>query len=85
MKWLSDHMRPLSQIALIAAGVGVIIAGCVLMFNHQSQQAAFQNSLLAMFKTEYHWRSIGDAYTGIAAVAVGAGMMAVGAIVARFG
>jgi hypothetical protein len=31
----------------------------------------------------YHWRSIGDTYTGLGAVAVGALMMAASAVLAR--
>jgi hypothetical protein len=82
MKWISDHAKPLSQITLMAVGLGVIVVGLVLMFKHQSQQVMFQNNLLAVLKTDYHWLSIGDTYTGIAVVAVGAVMMAISAIVA---
>lgn len=78
-------MKPFLQFTLMIVGFGVIVTGLVLMFDHQAKEFAFQNSLLSYMKTEYHWRSIGVAYGGIAAIAVGAAMMAVAAIVARIG
>jgi hypothetical protein len=76
-------MKIFSQLMLIVVGLGVILAGFQLLFQHETNELAFQNNLLAVFKTEYHWRTIGIAYGGIAAVVVGAAMMAVSAIVAR--
>ncbi|MCP3440389.1 hypothetical protein [Bradyrhizobium sp. CCGUVB14] len=76
-------MKITAQVALMIMGIAVIVVGVVLMFRHQSQEAMFQDHLLAVFNTDYHWRSIGDAYSGIAAVAVGAVMMAVSALAAR--
>jgi ABC-type phosphate transport system permease subunit len=78
-----DPMKSFYHIALMIVGFGVVVTGLVLMFRHQSQQAMFQDHLLATFKTDYHWRSIGDTYAGIAALAIGAVMMSIGAIVAR--
>jgi hypothetical protein len=76
-------MKRFSQAALMLVGFGVIVAGVVLMFKHQEYEVAFQNHLLSEFHGDYHWRSIGDAYTGIGAIVVGASMMAVSAVVAR--
>lgn len=78
-------MKLWSQIALVIVGISVIIVGVVLMFKHQAYENAFQHHLLAAFGHDYHWRSVGDAYTGIAAVTVGALMMTAAAIMARFG
>ncbi|CUU22211.1 ABC-type multidrug transport system permease subunit [Bradyrhizobium sp. JR7.2] len=78
-------MKLFSQIMLIVVGLGVIYFGCNLLFQHETNEFAFQKNLLATFQTEYHWRSIGVAYGGIATVIVGAAMMAVAAIVARLG
>lgn len=78
-------MKRFSQFALMAVGLGVIITGLWLMHEHQANEFDFQKRLLNYMTTEYHWRSIGVAYGGIAAVVVGAVMMAVAAIVARFG
>ena len=77
-------MKQFSQGALLAAGVGLIVAGLVLMFTHQSQEVAFQNHLLDKYNDNYHWRSVGDAYFGISAIIVGGVMMAVAAVVARW-
>jgi hypothetical protein len=79
------HMKEYSQAALLVVGIGVIGAGFTLMFLHQSNEFEFQKSLLAVFRTDFHWRSIGTPYGGIAAVIVGAVMVAVAAITARFG
>jgi uncharacterized membrane protein YdfJ with MMPL/SSD domain len=78
-------MRVFSQLMLMAVGLGVIYAGFQLLFQHETNELAFQNNLLAVFKTEYHWRAIGAAYGGTAAVIVGAAMMVVAAFLARLG
>jgi drug/metabolite transporter (DMT)-like permease len=64
-------------------GIVVIVVGVVLMFMHQHYEADFQNHLLERFGRDYHWRSIGDTYTGLGAVVVGALMMAVSALAFR--
>jgi drug/metabolite transporter (DMT)-like permease len=76
-------MKQFSEAALLVVGFGVIVIGVVLMFTHQSYEASFQNHLLDRFDKDYHWRSIGDTYTGLGAVAVGALMMAASAVLAR--
>jgi hypothetical protein len=78
-------MKTFSQIALIVVGLGVIYFGGHLLLQREMNEFAFQKDLLATFKADYHWRSMGVAYGGIAAVIVGAVMMAVAAIVARLG
>jgi multisubunit Na+/H+ antiporter MnhB subunit len=77
-------MKEFSQGALLAAGVGVIVAGLVLMFMHQNHEVAFQLHLLDKYNDNYHWRSVGDAYFGVSAIVVGGVMMAAAAIVARW-
>jgi len=77
-------MKEFSQGALLAAGVGVIVAGLVLMFMHQNHEVAFQLHLLDKYNDNYHWRSVGDAYFGVSGIVVGGVMMAVAAIVARW-
>jgi drug/metabolite transporter (DMT)-like permease len=76
-------MKRFSQAALMVVGFGVIVAGVLLIFRHEDYEVAFQNHLLSEFHGDYHWRSIGNAYTGIGAIVVGALMMAVSAVVAR--
>ncbi len=77
-------MRRFAEGALLVVGFGVIIIGIMLMFKHQEYEANFQNHLLSEFHNEYHWRSVGDTYTGVSAIVVGALMMAVSAVTARF-
>ena len=77
-------MKEFSQGAVLVAEIGLIVAGVVLMFMHQSYEATFQGYLLHEFHDNYHWRSFGDAYYGVSAIVVGAVMMAVAAIVARW-
>ena len=81
-------MKVFSQIVLILVGLGVIYAGFNLLFDYQREQFAFENRLLTVYNTDFHWHqwlSTGDAYIGVAAVAVGAAMMVVAAITARLG
>jgi drug/metabolite transporter (DMT)-like permease len=68
---------------LLVAGIGVIVIGVILMFTHQSHEVEFQQALLAKFGSDYHWRSVGDTFTGVAALVVGALMMAVAALAPR--
>ena len=77
-------MKEFSQGAVLVAGIGLVVAGVVLMFTHQSYEATFQGYLLYEFHDNYHWRSVGDAYFGVSAIVVGGVMMAVAAIVARW-
>jgi uncharacterized membrane protein len=76
-------MKQYTEAALLVVGFGVIVIGIVLMFTHQAYEANFQNHLLDKFDKDYHWRSIGDSYTGLGALAVGALMMAASAVLAR--
>jgi uncharacterized membrane protein len=76
-------MKRITEAALLVVGFGVIVIGIVLMFMHQDYEADFQKQLLHEFHTDYHWRSIGDTYAGLGALAVGALMMAASAVLAR--
>jgi drug/metabolite transporter (DMT)-like permease len=69
--------------ALLWVGIGVIVVGVVLMFTHQAYEVKFQHALLKEFHNDYHWRSVGDTYAGISAVAAGALMMVVAALAPR--
>jgi drug/metabolite transporter (DMT)-like permease len=69
--------------ALLWVGIGVIVVGIVLMFTHQAHEVQFQQSLLKEFHSDYHWRSVGDTYAGISAIAAGALMMVVAALAPR--
>jgi hypothetical protein len=69
--------------ALLWVGIGVVVVGIVLMFTHQSYEMQFQQTLLKEFHNDYHWRSIGDTYAGISAIAAGALMMVVAALAPR--
>jgi hypothetical protein len=71
-------MKQFTEAALPVVGLGVIVIGVVLMFTHQAYEANFQNHLLDKFDKDYHWRSIGDSYTGLGAL-----MMAASAVLAR--
>ena len=71
-------MKRITEAALLVVGFGVIVIGIVLMFMHQDYEADFQKQLLHEFHTDYHWRSIGDTYTGLGAL-----MMAASAVLAR--
>ena len=76
-------MRRYTEVALLVAGFGVIVIGISLMFTHQAYEVEFQKQLLGEFHKDYHWRSVGDSYTGLGAVAIGALMMAASAVLAR--
>ena len=78
-------MKVISQSVLLVVGIGVIYGGFQVMCQHQAREFEFQNSLLKVFQTGYHLQPIDVPYGGIAAVVVGAVMIAVAAIVARSG
>lgn len=73
-------MKRLSEFALLAGGVALMVVGGVLMFMHQYYETNFQAKLLETFGQEYHWRPMGDASFGVSAIVVGALMVAVSAI-----
>jgi hypothetical protein len=72
------------QVTLAVIGIGVIAAGLTLIFIHEQDELGFQVLLLwkSASADDYHWRSIGNSYAGIAAVAIGSLMMAVAAVIA---
>ena len=77
-------MKVFSQIVLLFVGIGVIYAGFEVLRQHQASEFEFQKSLLNVFQTGYHLQAIDVPYGGIAAVVVGAVMIVIAAIVARF-
>jgi hypothetical protein len=74
-------MKRFPEAAVLIVGLGLIVAGVVLMFVHQHDEFDFQIALLKEFHDTYHWRSFGGAYSGVSSIVVGALMMVASAIV----
>jgi ABC-type phosphate transport system permease subunit len=72
-----------SELALVIAGAGVVIAGLVLIFLQTTAESEFQQALLYTFGKEYKWRPAATSYVGPLVIAIGAMMMAFAVVVGR--
>ena len=69
-----DRRQP--EARLFSVGLGLIVAGLLVMVAHLVFEARFQDKLLDKFGSDYHWRPMGESYTGIGVVVVGALLLA---------
>ena len=68
--------RRQSETSLFWVGLSLIVAGLLVMVTHLVFEARFQDKLLDKFGSDYHWRPMGESYTGIGVVVIGALVLA---------
>ena len=64
-----DRQQPAAR--HFSVGLGLIVAGLLVMVAHLIFEALFQDKLLDKFGSDYHRRPMGESYTGIGVVVVG--------------
>jgi hypothetical protein len=69
-----DRQQPAAR--LFSVGLGLIVAGLLVMVAHLIFETLFQDKLLDKFGSDYHRRPMGESYTGIGVVVVGALLLA---------